>query len=267
MIQMQSRLSVADNSGAKEVMCIKVLGGSHRRYADIGDVIKVSVKDAAPRGKVKKGDVYNALIVRTRKGVRREDGSAKTGAAGARPGEGVPLPITDGNDGVVEGRVDMRHAINHIFLDLLAHPKIAALRLCHEDNLSKSASDGLSRTLTRARIGLRPLSMNREPATVADSAIATEIHQPLDVHGDLPAQIALHQKLAYLRADALELSLADVFHTNVEGNFGCRQNLLGSRWTDTVDIGQRGLYLLVVGNVDTSNAGHPLLLQRLYSST
>ena len=75
MIQMQSRLSVADNSGAKEVMCIKVLGGSHRRYADIGDVIKVSVKDAAPRGKVKKGDAYNALIVRTRKGVRREDGS------------------------------------------------------------------------------------------------------------------------------------------------------------------------------------------------
>jgi len=75
MIQMQSRLSVADNSGAKEVMCIKVLGGSHRRYADIGDVIKVSVKDAVPRGKVKKGDVYNALIVRTRKGVRREDGS------------------------------------------------------------------------------------------------------------------------------------------------------------------------------------------------
>ncbi|MCE5393432.1 MAG: 50S ribosomal protein L14 [Acidithiobacillus sp.] len=75
MIQMQSRLTVADNSGAREVMCIKVLGGSHRRYADIGDVIKVSVKDAAPRGKVKKGDVYNALIVRTRKGVRREDGS------------------------------------------------------------------------------------------------------------------------------------------------------------------------------------------------
>ena len=75
MIQMQTRLSVADNSGAKEVMCIKVLGGSHRRYADIGDVIKVSIKDAVPRGKVKKGDVYNALVVRTRKGVRREDGS------------------------------------------------------------------------------------------------------------------------------------------------------------------------------------------------
>jgi ribosomal protein L14, bacterial/organelle len=75
MIQMQTRLSVADNSGAREVMCIKVLGGSHRRYADIGDVIKVSIKDAVPRGKVKKGDVYNALVVRTRKGVRREDGS------------------------------------------------------------------------------------------------------------------------------------------------------------------------------------------------
>ena len=75
MIQMQSRLSVADNSGAREVMCIKVLGGSHRRYAGVGDVIKVSVKDAVPRGKVKKGDVYNAVVVRTRKGVRREDGS------------------------------------------------------------------------------------------------------------------------------------------------------------------------------------------------
>ncbi len=75
MIQMQSRLSVADNSGAKEVMCIKVLGGSHRRYAGIGDIIKVSVKEAIPRGKVKKGDVYNALVVRTKKGVRRSDGS------------------------------------------------------------------------------------------------------------------------------------------------------------------------------------------------
>ena len=75
MIQMQTRLNVADNSGAREVMCIKVLGGSHRRYAGIGDVIKVSIKDAVPRGKVKKGDVYNALVVRTRKGVRREDGS------------------------------------------------------------------------------------------------------------------------------------------------------------------------------------------------
>lgn len=75
MIQMQSRLDVADNSGAKELMCIKVLGGSHRRYAGIGDVVKVSIKEAMPRGRVKKGDVYNALIVRTRKGVRRADGS------------------------------------------------------------------------------------------------------------------------------------------------------------------------------------------------
>jgi large subunit ribosomal protein L14 len=74
-MQMQSMLDVADNSGAKRVQCIKVLGGSHRRYAGIGDVIKVSIKDALPRGKVKKGDVYNAVVVRTRKGVRRADGS------------------------------------------------------------------------------------------------------------------------------------------------------------------------------------------------
>ena len=75
MIQMQTSLDVADNSGAKKVMCIKVLGGSHRRYAGIGDINKVSVKDAMPRTRVKKGDVYNALVVRTRKGVRRADGS------------------------------------------------------------------------------------------------------------------------------------------------------------------------------------------------
>lgn len=75
MIQMQSRLSAADNSGARELMCIKVLGGSKRRYANIGDVIKVTVKDAIPRGKVKKGEIYNAVVVRTRKGVRRRDGS------------------------------------------------------------------------------------------------------------------------------------------------------------------------------------------------
>ncbi|MGR8979354.1 MAG: 50S ribosomal protein L14 [Gammaproteobacteria bacterium] len=75
MIQMQTNLDVADNSGAKKVMCIKVLGGSHRRYAEIGDIIKVSIKDAIPRGRVKKGEVYNALVVRTRKGVRRPDGS------------------------------------------------------------------------------------------------------------------------------------------------------------------------------------------------
>jgi large subunit ribosomal protein L14 len=75
MIQMQTNLGVADNSGAKRVQCIKVLGGSHRRYAGIGDVIKVTVKDAIPRGKVKKGDVFNAVVVRTKKGVRRADGS------------------------------------------------------------------------------------------------------------------------------------------------------------------------------------------------
>ena len=75
MIQMQRVLNAADNSGAKRMMCIKVLGGSHRRYAHIGDVIKVSIKDAIPRGKVKKGEVYNAVVVRTRKGVRRPDGS------------------------------------------------------------------------------------------------------------------------------------------------------------------------------------------------
>jgi large subunit ribosomal protein L14 len=75
MIQMQTVLDVADNSGARKVQCIKVLGGSHRRYAGIGDVIKVSVKDAIPRGKVKKGEVYNAVVVRTAKGVRRPDGS------------------------------------------------------------------------------------------------------------------------------------------------------------------------------------------------
>ena len=75
MIQMQTVLNVADNSGAKMVQCIKVLGGSKRRYAGIGDVIKVSIKEAIPRGRVKKGDVYDAVIVRTRKGVRRNDGS------------------------------------------------------------------------------------------------------------------------------------------------------------------------------------------------
>ncbi len=75
MIQMQSMLDVADNSGARRLMCIKVLGGSHRRYAKVGDIIKVSIKEAMPRGKVKKGDVYSAVVVRTRKGVRRSDGS------------------------------------------------------------------------------------------------------------------------------------------------------------------------------------------------
>ena len=75
MIQTQSYLEVADNSGARRVMCIKVLGGSHRRYARVGDIIKVTVKEAIPRGKVKKGQVMNAVVVRTKKGVRRGDGS------------------------------------------------------------------------------------------------------------------------------------------------------------------------------------------------
>jgi large subunit ribosomal protein L14 len=75
MIQTQTYLDVADNSGARRVMCIKVLGGSHRRYAAVGDIIKVTVKEAIPRGKVKKGQVMKAVVVRTKKGVRRQDGS------------------------------------------------------------------------------------------------------------------------------------------------------------------------------------------------
>ena len=75
MIQTESELQIADNSGARRVKCIKVLGGSHRRYAHIGDVIKVTVKEAIPRGRVQKGQVMNAVVVRTRKGVRRGDGS------------------------------------------------------------------------------------------------------------------------------------------------------------------------------------------------
>ena len=76
MIQMQTVLNAADNSGAKRVQCFKVIGGSKRRYAGIGDIIKVSIKEAIPRGRVKKGEVYDAVVVRTRKGVRRPDGSA-----------------------------------------------------------------------------------------------------------------------------------------------------------------------------------------------
>ena len=76
MIQMQTILESADNSGARRLMCIKVLGGSHRKFAKLGDVIKVTVKDAIPKGKVKKGEVYSAVIVRTKKGVRRPDGSS-----------------------------------------------------------------------------------------------------------------------------------------------------------------------------------------------
>ena len=75
MIQMQTNLDVADNTGARSVMCIKVLGGSKRRYATVGDIIKVTVKDAAPRGRVKKGEVYDAVVVRTASAIRRPDGS------------------------------------------------------------------------------------------------------------------------------------------------------------------------------------------------
>src|SRR5207237_9066448 len=75
MIQLRTMLNAADNSGARTLMCIKVLGGTRRRYATVGDVIKVSVKDAIPRGKVKKGEVYDAVVVRTTRGVRRPDGS------------------------------------------------------------------------------------------------------------------------------------------------------------------------------------------------
>ena len=75
MIQMQTNLDVADNTGARSVMCIKVLGGSKRRYATVGDIIKVTVKDAAPRGRVKKGEVYDAVVVRTAAAIRRPDGS------------------------------------------------------------------------------------------------------------------------------------------------------------------------------------------------
>ena len=76
MIQVQSRLKVADNTGAKEVMCIKVLGGSHRKYANIGDIIVVSVKTATPGGVVKKGDVAKAVVVRSTKGIKRNDGTS-----------------------------------------------------------------------------------------------------------------------------------------------------------------------------------------------
>ena len=75
MIQMQTNLDVADNSGARRVMCIKVLGGSKRKYASVGDIIVVSIKEAIPRGRVKKGEVLKAVVVRTAKGVRRNDGS------------------------------------------------------------------------------------------------------------------------------------------------------------------------------------------------
>ena len=94
MIQMQTNLDVADNSGARRVMCIKVLGGSKRKYATIGDVIVVSVKEAIPRGRVKKGEVLKAVVVRTAKGVRRPDGSLirfDTNAAVLVSAQGEPI--------------------------------------------------------------------------------------------------------------------------------------------------------------------------------
>src|SRR6267154_2437022 len=98
MIQMQTVLDVADNTGARAVMCIKVLGGSKRRYANIGDVIRVSVKDAAPRGRVKKGEIYHAVVVRTAFGVRRADGSRIRFDS-----NGTVLRIVDARHLVVEG--------------------------------------------------------------------------------------------------------------------------------------------------------------------
>jgi large subunit ribosomal protein L14 len=94
MIQMQSNLDVADNSGARRVQCIKVLGGSKRKYASVGDIIVVSVKEAIPNGKVKKGDVHRAVIVRTAKEIRRADGSYirfDTNSAVLIDGKGEPV--------------------------------------------------------------------------------------------------------------------------------------------------------------------------------
>ena len=94
MIQVQTELMVADNTGAKRVECIKVLGGSKRRYASIGDIIKVSVKEAIPKGKVKKGSVHNAVVVRVKKGIHRNDGSKvkfDTNAAVLTDEKGEPI--------------------------------------------------------------------------------------------------------------------------------------------------------------------------------
>ena len=110
MIQMQTNLDVADNSGARKVQCIKVLGGSHRRYASVGDIIVVSVKEAIPRGRVKKGDVRKAVVVRTAKEVRREDGTAIR----FEPGQSREVPlvpyrgdrVVHGFNGAVGGALD-----------------------------------------------------------------------------------------------------------------------------------------------------------------
>jgi large subunit ribosomal protein L14 len=126
VIQLQSILNAADNSGAKTLMCIKVLGGTRRRYASVGDVIKVSVRDAIPRGKVKKGEVYDAVIVRTRRGVRRSDGS---------------LIRFDGNAAVL--------LTNKLEPHLRARDARAAHRAVHEDHLA-GAGSALTQAETRS---------------------------------------------------------------------------------------------------------------------
>ena len=122
MIQTETRLGVADNTGAKSVLCIKVLGGSKRRYAGIGDIIKVTVKEAAPRGRVKKGEVYNAVVVRTAKGVRRPDGS---------------LIKFDGNAAVLlNAKLERAHRYPY----LRPGDARAAHRAVHEDRVAGSGS-------------------------------------------------------------------------------------------------------------------------------
>eukprot|EP01038_Epipyxis_sp_PR26KG_P020310 gene20309-biopygen6728 len=134
MIQMQSRLDVADNTGAKSVMCIKVLGGSKRRYASVGDGIKVSIKEAAPRGRVKKGEVYSAVVVRTAKGIRRQDGAlikfdgnaavllnAKLEPIGTRIfgpiRKGDEVIVLTGRDKGKRGTVSLRKDDSHLVID------------------------------------------------------------------------------------------------------------------------------------------------------
>ena len=132
MIQMQSVLDVADNTGARSVMCIKVLGGSKRRYASVGDVIKVSIRDAAPRGRVKKGEVYNAVVVRTAKGVRRPDGS---------------LVKFDGNAAVLLN--DKAGAYRHTYLR--AGDARVAYREVHEDRFAGAGSAVSRKSSTQRR--------------------------------------------------------------------------------------------------------------------
>ena len=142
MIQMSTELDVADNSGAKRVMCIKVLGGSHRRYADVGDIIVVSVKEAIPRGRVKKGEVLKAVVVRTAKGVRRPDGS---------------LIRFDGNAAVLvnaAGRAD-RHP--HL---RTGHPR-AAHQEPDEDHFARAGGAVMSEYQERATASSSPPAATR----------------------------------------------------------------------------------------------------------